>query len=255
VANTSRAVEVTSRVVTPCNRCPLRAMKTFRKFTPEELRFVEQLKVGEARLTTGQTVLSEGEQSNHLYTVLSGWLFKYKLLEDGRRQIINFAVPGDLLGLQSAVFGKMTHSVEAMGDVTLCVFPKAQIWPLYERHHGLGFDVTWLAAQEKAILAEFLVSAGQRTATERIAFLLLVLYRRARNVGLVRKGSIEFPITQEHFADTIGFSLVHTNKRIARLKRSGAFTWHGSTFTMIDEDALAELAGRPEAIAGPRPFL
>lgn len=230
-------------------------MKTFRKFTAEELRFVERLKVGEVRLKAGQTVLTEDETSPHLYTVLSGWLFKYKMLEDGRRQIINFAVPGDLLGLQAAVFDKMTHSVEALGDVTLCIFPKAQLWSLYERHQGLGFDVTWLAAQEKAILADFLVSAGQRTATERIAFLLIVLYRRARNVGLVRKGTIDLPITQDHFADTIGFSLVHTNKRIARLKRSGAFAWNGPTFTMTDENQLATLAGRPDIIPGPRPFL
>ena len=90
-----------------------------------------------------------------------------KTLPDGRRQIINYAIAGDLLGLQNAVLDKMQHSVEALDDVRLCVFPKEKLWSMFEHHPGLGFDVTWLAAQEKSILADFLVSVGQRSASER----------------------------------------------------------------------------------------
>ena len=238
-----------------CEACPLRALKVFRAFTPEELAFVEQFKVGETSLGPGATLLLEGEQSPYLFTVLSGWLMKYKMLPDGRRQIINFAMAGDLLGLQNAVFDKMQHSIEALDDVRLCVFQKDKFWTIFERHAGLAFDIVWLAAQEKSILADFLVSAGQRSASERIAFLLLALFRRARGVGLVRDNVVKFPLTQEHFADTIGFSLVHTNKRLARLKSLGAFDWRGDTVRMIDEDALLDLAGKPSIIAGPRPFI
>jgi CRP-like cAMP-binding protein len=200
-------------------------------------------------------VLIEGEKSPYLYTVLSGWLFKYKMLDDGRRQILNYALRGDLLGLQSAVLDKMQHSVEALTETTLCVFPKEKIWGLYKDHHALGFDLTWIAAQEKAILADFLVSVGQRTATERIAFLLLALYRRAQSVGLARRGQVQFPFSQEHFADTIGFSLVHTNKRLRLLKRSGAFEWSGPIFALLDEQRLVELAGDPCHMPVSRPFL
>lgn len=153
------------------------------------------------------------------------------------------------------MLGKMQHGVEALSEATLCVFPRQKLWTLFEHHQGLGFDVTWMAAQEKAILADFLVSAGRRTATERIAFLLLSLFRRARLVGMVHRQSVSFPFTQEHFADTIGFSLVHTNKSLARLKRTGAFEWMGETFTMIDEESLAEIAGRPSIAPGPKPFI
>ena len=246
---------VARRVQTPCRLCPLREMNAFRKFTEEELCFVEKFKASEIHASAGQTILIENESSAHLYTVLSGWLMKYKMLEDGRRQIINFAVPGDLLGLQAATFGKMQHSVEALTDVTLCVFPKRKVWSLYEHHQGLGFDVTWIAAEEKTILADFLVCIGQRTAGERIAFLLLTLYRRARSVGLVKNKIVRFPFTQEHFSDTIGFSLVHTNKCLARLKRLRAFEWVGETFTMLDEELLADLVGRPALTPGPKPFL
>lgn len=247
-------IEVLPRQLS-CAQCPFLTMSTFRRFTPEELQFVTRLKLGEVRLKAGETVLVEGQDSPYLYTVLSGWLFKSKSLDSGRRQIINYAVPGDLVGLQSAVFDKMQHSVEALGDAVLCVFPKHKIWTLYKQHQGLGFDLTWIAAQEKSILADFLVSVGQRTAAERIAFLLLTLFRRARAVGLVRKQSVRFPFTQEHFADTIGFSLVHTNKRISRLKRTGAFEWTTDNFRMIDEDLLSQLAGQPTFNALARPFI
>lgn len=238
-----------------CRNCPLRAIGTFRPFTPDELRFVERLRIGETTVKAGALVLGEGEKSPYLFTVLSGWLIKYKTLPDGRRQIINYALAGDLLGLQNAVLDKMQHSVEALDEVRLCVFPKDKLWSMFEQHPGLGFDVTWLAAQEKSILADFLVSVGQRTASERIAFLLLTLYRRARAVGLVRDGAVDLPLTQEHLADTIGFSLVHTNKRLARLKRSGLFDWRRHRFEMLDEGTLAELAGQPASLPGRRPFI
>lgn len=240
---------------TPCSACPLRASKHFRKFTPEELRFVESFKKDEVVRHAGQIIFNEGENSANLYTVLSGWVMKYKSLDDGRRQIINFAFPGDLLGLQGAVFGKMQHSVEALTPVTLCVFDKKKLWTLYEHHQGLGFDITWLAAQEKSILADFLVSVGQRTASERIAFLLVSLYRRAQLCGLVTRQTMQMPLRQEHLADTIGFSLVHTNRSLSRLRRLNAFTWLGPSFTMLDEEALVEFAGIPEVVPGPRPFI
>lgn len=238
-----------------CRSCPLRALKAFRKFTPEELAFVETFKAGEIAPRSGETIFIEGDSTDSLYTVLDGWVMKYKSLEDGRRQIINFAFPGDLVGLQGAVSGKMQHSVEVLSDARLCKFPKDRLWKLFEKHPGLAFDVTWLAAHEKSILADFLVTVGQRSASERVAFVLLHIFRRARMSGLVRKDTLDLPLTQEHLADTIGFSLVHTNRSVSRLRSRGVFEWRGSTFKMLDEDALAAFAGNPAQAAGPRPFI
>ncbi|MGL4395841.1 MAG: Crp/Fnr family transcriptional regulator [Hyphomicrobium sp.] len=252
---TTGTIRVSRRIEIPCRQCPLRELKSFRPFTPDELKFIEKFKIGEVRIAPGQTILAEGENSPHLYTMLSGWAIKHKSLDDGRRQIVNYALPGDLLGLQAALFDKMQHSAEALTDVVLCAFDKDKIWSLYQNHHGLGFDITWLAAREKSILADFLVTVGQRRARERIAFLLLFLYRRARSVGLVRRNTVTFPFNQEHFADTIGFSLVHTNKSLNRMRKMDMFEWTGHTFRMIDEDALHDYAGSPVQIAGLRPFI
>lgn len=242
-------------VVTPCAKCPLRRVDIFRKFTEEELAFVASFKSGELALDAGNTVLSEGTNSPHLYTLLSGWAFKYKTLEDGRRQVLNFALPGDFIGLQASIFDTIGHSIEALTDVVLCVFPREKLWTLYEKHAGLAFDVTWLGAREESILGDYLVTVGQRRAGERIAFVLLHLFQRARQLGLVRGNTLTLPLTQEHLADTIGFSLVHTNKTLKQLRKTGAFKWTGSIFEIVDEKKLASMVGQVAAVGGVRPFL
>lgn len=240
---------------TPCKSCPLRQNKSFRKFSAEELEFMQGFKSGELVLDAGSTILVEGTNSPHLYTVLSGWAIKHKSLEDGRRQVLNFALPGDFLGLQGSIFESMHHTVEALTSVVLCVFPREKLWTLYEKHQGLAFDVTWLAAREETILGDYLVTVGQRRATERVAFVLLQLFRRARQLGLARASKVAFPFTQEHLADTVGFSLVHTNKTLKLLRRTACFKWVGSEFEVLDEDKLAELAGEAATVASLRPLI
>lgn len=242
-------------IQTPCVQCPLRKLDAFRKFSAEELEFVAAFKSGELRLEAGNAIFSEGTNSPHLYTVLSGWAFKYKTLVDGRRQILNYALPGDFIGLQASIFDSIGHSVEALSDVVLCVFPREKLWPLFEKYAGLAFDVTWLAAREETILGDYLVSVGQRSATERLAFILLNLFQRARQSGLARGGTVDFPFTQEHLADTAGFSLVHTNKTLKRLRTTGLFKWNGPTFEMLDEEKMAEYVGIAVPADGVRPFL
>src|SRR3984885_7157701 len=152
--------------ITPCELCPLRKRPNLREFDPDELSFVKQFKVDELRVDPGASFLREGEHNEHLYTVLSGWAFRYKMLDDGRRQILNYALPADMVGLQGALMREMEHSVEALTPLVLCVFPRAKLWDLYNRFPSLAFDVTWLAAREEQLIDENLLSLGRRTAIE-----------------------------------------------------------------------------------------
>src|SRR6476660_487557 len=223
---------------TPCDRCPLRKRASLREFSAEELTFVKTLKTDELRIDAGASFLREGARSEYLYTLLSGWAFRYKMLDDGRRQILNYALPSDMVGLQGALMHEMEHSVEALTPLTLCMFPRAKLWDLYARFPSLAFDITWLAAREEQVIDENLLSVGRRSALERIAYLLLHLFVRAQEVGLTRGDSIAFPFTQQHLADTLGLSLVHTNKTLKRLFVSKAVRWKDRIFEMVDRAAL-----------------
>ena len=241
--------------LTICAQCPLRALPALRPFRSDELAFVQDLKVDELHVEPGISFLREGTRSDYLYTVLSGWSFRYKMLEDGRRQILNYALPGDLVGLQGALMNEMEHSVEALTTLTLCVLPRARLWDLYSNLPSLAFDITWLAAREEQLIDENLVSVGRRTALERIAYLLLHLFVRAEEVGLTNTDGIQFPFTQQHVADTLGMSLVHTNKTLKRLTASQTVRWKDRQFLVVDREGLERIAGHDGRQQRPRPFI
>jgi len=227
----------------PCEHCPLRAMTHFRPFSPDELRFVSGFKRGELVAETGSSIVAEGAHSAQLFTLLSGWAFRFKMLEDGRRQILNYVLPGDLVGLQGSVMGEMEHSVEALSPVVLCVFQRDGLPELFKRQPGLGFDVTWLAAREERMLDEHLLSIGRRNATERAAYLVAFLHQRASAVGLTENQPLLIPISQQHVADTLGLSIVHTNKTLRKLVERKLIRWHDRACEVLDVKGLMELAG------------
>ena len=255
-ATNAAAVPPPSGRRVPCEKCPLREMQCLREFTAKELEFVSSFKSGELNVEAGTSVLLQNTNSAHLYTILSGWAFRYKTLPDGRRQILNYALPSDLIGLQGSVNDQMEHSVEALTDMKLCVFPREKLWDLYAGHPTLAFDVTWLAAHEEQMLDEALLSVGRRTALERMAYLLLTMFQRAEDVKLTKGHTIQFPFTQQHVADTLGLSLVHTNKTLQRLAATKTMRWKDRRFEILDRDRLAKIASyeRPEPRAR-RPFV
>jgi CRP-like cAMP-binding protein len=226
----------------PCELCPLRPLPVFRDFESQELDFVSRFKRGELAVDKGATVLVEKAHSAHLYTVLTGMGFRYKLLSDGRRQILNYVMAGDLIGLQGTLMGEMQHSVEALTPMLLCVFERSRLMELYHNHPGLAFDITWIASREERMLDENLLSIGRRTALEGAAYLIAFIASRARSIGMTGKGAIELPLTQQHVADTLGLSLVHTNKTIRKLVDRRLVSWRERGCQVLDLDGLAMLA-------------
>lgn len=241
--------------ITPCEQCPLRRLPCLREFTPKELDFVKRFKVDELRVDPGVSFLNEGSRSEYLYTVLDGWAFRYKMLDDGRRQILNFALPADMVGLQGAVMEEMEHSVEALTPLTLCVLPRHRLYELYSQYPTLAFDVTWLASREEQMLADNLVSVGRRSAIERVAYVLLHLHNRASELCMAQNNVVQFPFTQQHLADALGLSLVHTNKTLKRLMATRAIRWQGRHFELLNPDVLGGLAGTMPATSKNRPFI
>jgi CRP/FNR family transcriptional regulator, anaerobic regulatory protein len=239
----------------PCEECPLQCSGRFRSFSARELDFIKTFKRGELVSEAGSTILLEGTNSPHLYTVISGWGFRYKTLEDGRRQILNYLLPGDFIGLQGSVLSEMQHSVEALSDMILCVFERNRLFELYENHPQLGFDITWLAAREEQMLDEHLLSVGRRSAAERAAYLLAFLHERAAAVALFPKRTRIAPLTQQHVADTLGLSLVHTNKTLRKLGDRGAIAWLDAGFEIKDIEQLKSISSWEGLQDIARPFI
>ncbi|HSI57056.1 MAG TPA: Crp/Fnr family transcriptional regulator [Ideonella sp.] len=242
----------------PCHSCPLRDGGAFQPVTPAELDKIQSLKRGELRRPAGSAVIAEGQDDAPLYTLLAGWAFRFKSLRDGRRQILNFLLPGDFIGLQQKLSDKASHGVEALTDVQLCVFQRDVVWSLHRDLPSLGYDLTWLAAHEESLVDDNLLSVGRRSALERVAMLIVALQRRLAALhGDPALAAIEFPLTQQHVADALGLSLVHTNKTLRKLERAGLCSWARERQLLLhDLPALEQLAHlEPQTEAPARPLI
>jgi CRP-like cAMP-binding protein len=225
-----------------CFECALRACDLFKAVSQNELAVINDMKRDHLVVSAGTEIIRAGRDSDALYTLYSGWAFRFKTLPDGRRQILNFLLPGDLLGLQAALFDAAQHGIEALTDVELCLLPRHKVWALFGQMPELAFDVTWLGAREESHVDENLLSAGRRNAAERIAALIVTLYKRADALALVTDKTFVFPLSQRHIADALGLSLVHTNKTLARLRRMGMYTQTNGSLTLTNPRALESIA-------------
>ena len=235
----------------PCRQCPLRPLPLFIEHSAAELELVQSLKRRELRVSAGETLILEGQTDAPLYTLLSGWAFRYKTLRDGRRQILTFLLSGDFIGVQQKMGDAAAHGVDTLTDSVFCVFQRDALWVLHRQQPSMGFNITWLTAHEESLVDDTLLSVGRRSAEERIATLLIQLFKRA--AALQPDGGtsgVPFPLTQQHVADGLGLSLVHTNKTLRKLERRGLHRISDGRLYLRDAKALARLAdlygdGRP----------
>ena len=252
-AQQSSAVLPASSAETACRDCPLRPLKLFHEATGDELQLVQSLKRRELRLGAGESLIHEGQTDAPLYTLLHGWAFRYKTLSDGRRQILSFLLAGDFIGVQQKMGDAAAHGVETLTDALFCVFQRDALWELHRQSPMMGFNVTWLTAHEESLVDDTLLSVGRRSAEERIAMLLILLFKRAAALqSEPLAGGVPFPLTQQHIADGLGLSLVHTNKTLRKLERRGLHRIAEGRLFLRDVKALARLAdlygnGRPPA--------
>ena len=241
----------------PCEQCPLRELPLFLPNDHAEVALIQSLKKRQVQINAGDIIIHEGQADAPLFTLFSGWAFRFKTLSDGRRQILNFLLPGDFIGVQQKMSAASPHGVEALSDVSLCVFQRDALWSLHRAAPSIGFDITWLAAHEESLIDDNLLSVGRRSAEERIATLLILLFKRCAALLPHKPGDgVPFPLTQQHIADSLGLSLVHTNKTLRKLERRGLHRIEGGQLFLRDARALAKLAdlygdGKPP----PRPLI
>lgn len=235
----------------PCSECPLREVGIFEPITDEHRALVESLRLPQVCKAAGATLIAEGQQRAPLYTLFSGWAYRFKTLKDGRRQILNFLLPGDCIGLQEKVTEASMHGVEALTEVWLCPFHRDALWQLHRGAPELGYAITWLAAHEEALVDDNLLSLGRRNAAERLATLLLVLYKRtAALLDPIPPDGVPFPLSQQLIADAMGLSLAHTHRTLRLLERLGLHRIHDGRLQILNPKALERLAdvwadGRP----------
>ena len=180
--------------------------------------------------------------------MLQGWAFRYKMLPDGRRQLLNFALPGDFLGLQASLFKEMSHSVEALSQMLLCVFPASGCGSCSRTIPASPSTSPGSArARSRSSTRTSFRSAAARRSSAPPTCSSTSTPAPARS-GWRRPDSFFPPLTQQHLADALGLSIVHTNKTLKRLSDRKIIRWKNRELEILD----IEGASRDRLVGGRR---
>jgi CRP-like cAMP-binding protein len=214
-------------------------LERFTKLSSEDKAALRRLGSGRVRqIGPHHDIISEGERPIDVTVVLSGWAYRHKHLEDGRRQIIAFFLPGDVCDHNVFILREMDHSISTMTPVSIAAVSREALEDVTANHPRIAQGMQWDALVTAAIQREWTVSIGQRSAMERVAHLLCELFLRLKSVNLVDGNSCDFPVTQADLADATGLSNVHVNRTLQELRSAGLIELKARTLTVPDLDAL-----------------
>jgi CRP-like cAMP-binding protein len=195
------------------------------------------------QIETHEDLIEEGDRPEFVHVVLEGFACRYKLLEDGGRQIMAWLVPGDFCDLHIAILGEMDHNIGTLSSSKIALIRPDAVIELTQTSASLSKALWWASLVDEAILREWLVGMGRRPADRQIAHLLCELLTRMQAVGRAPGNVLKMPVTQAQLADSVGLTTVHVNRTVMHLRELGLITWRDKALTIADVDGLQAFAG------------
>lgn len=213
-----------------------------RRFASDaERTALAQVQLTARKLATGKDLIREGASPDYLYFLTAGWAFRYVTTRSGGRQISTLLVPGSVCNLDNFLFERADFGVRAATSATVLMLPRVQALAVAAKHPGVSRAFTWLALLENAILTQWAVGLGRRSALARLAHLLCELMVRV-SPGDAPDGSFDLPLTQEQIADVIGLTPVHVNRTLQHLRTQRLIITNGRKITIPDFSRLQAVA-------------
>ena len=220
----------------------VRKLGAFVALSGEELSALDRLHGRRKKFAAGRDMVHQGQADQSAYILGSGWVCSYKLLSGGTRQIVDFQIPGDFLGLRSVLFRTADHNIEPVTRVEASEVLVSDLLDTFSKTPRLATAVLWAASRDEAMVVEHLVGIGRRDAKERTAHFLLELSARLKLVGLGTGYEYSCPLSQYMLADAMGLSAVHVNRVLRELREEGLATFQHGKVTIHDLDGLVALA-------------
>lgn len=219
-----------------------RKLSAFVALSEAELAVLEQLHQRRRTFAAGRDMVHQGQSDQAAYILSKGWVCSYKIQPDGTRQIVDFQVPGDFLGLRSVLLRTSDHSFEPIVPIEAAEVLKADLLAAFAQTPRLATAILWAASRDEAMVVEHLVGIGRREADARMAHFLLELGSRLALVGIGSRDSYACPLTQYHLADVLGLSSIHVNRVLRQLREAGLMTFRDGHVRFHDYAGLIRLA-------------
>src|SRR5688572_6556913 len=222
-------------------------LNRFLPLTPDELASVAELEERRRPIAAHTEIVHERQEGHHAFILQEGWACAYKLLPDGGRQVIDFSVPGDFMGLRSVLLRTSDHGFAAVTDIVVAEVSARQMIDTFQRVPRMGAAILWAASRDEAMVVEHLVSIGRRNALVRTAHLLLELGLGLQLEGLGSQSGFDCPLNQYLLADALGLTAIHVNRVLRQLRERGLVTFRDGRVEFHD---LAGLRTRAEYHSG-----
>jgi CRP-like cAMP-binding protein len=219
----------------------------FRSLASGEQQLVNSLTGRSLSLPPNRLLVDKGEVGVLLYRIASGWAYRYRSNGNACRQILDFLMPGELIGLQAAVLGVIEHSVRSLTSLHVSALDARIVGEAFRSEPNLAMRLTRHAAAEACRVDELLTVIGCCDAVARIAFLMLNLYRRQAARSDIDPRNCPFPLRRQHMADALGLTGAHINRTLNRLREDGIAVIENQRLSIRDLPRLTDLAGNPSA--------
>lgn len=222
----------------------LRKLAVFAEITDKQFEHLQGIEHAHGRLPPGSDIIRTGQPYDTIKLLNDGWAVRYLVRGNGRRQIANFILPGDFMCLNATVMEYSDYDITTVTPVSYSEFRVEDIVRLIESQPILCASIFWCTAREEAMLLEHLVSLGRRTAYERVAHLLLELWRRLYLLGLADEETFDMPLTQELIADCLGLTSVHVNRMMRAMQAQNLITCQ---YRPVQRCRITDMRGLEEA--------
>lgn len=226
---------------TPCSRL-LRRLDAVVELSEDDRRAVARMPMTVRNLKAGHTIAGEGDRPTQCCLILDGYVSRHKRTRGGRRQIISFHVPGDVVDLQMLHLERLDDSITTLGPVVGAFISHAAIKQALAASPGLTHAFWREVLITGAIVRQWMISLGQRDSLARVAHLICEMAVRLRAVGMARDLCFVIPWTQADLADAAGISTVHTNRVVQELRRLELIEWQGRLIQVRDWNGLQRAA-------------
>jgi CRP-like cAMP-binding protein len=214
-------------------------LQHFTQLSAEEHRVLAQLAEHHVHgFRPREDIIREGDRPAAMSLVREGWACRYKTLEDGRRQILAFLLPGDICDFDAFVTRESDHSIAAITPVLIAQISREEFEFLSVSCPRLLQALRWDSIVDNAIQREWAVNLGQRDASERLAHLLCELFVRLEAADLTDGDACDFPLTQSDLAEATGLSTVHVNRTLRELRDAELIVLRDRTLRIPDIGAL-----------------
>jgi CRP-like cAMP-binding protein len=194
-------------------------LSQFVPLSDTDISVLETLCSREERFKGNVDILVEGDAPRSAFVVTRGMACRYRLLRDGRRQILTFFIPGDFIDMHVLLLNSIDHFISTIGETRLAAIDRNTVIDIVARHPRIKAAFWWSARQEDAMLRERIVALGRRSARGRVAYLLCELAWRQQAVGMVEGNAIRLPLTQTELADALGLTPVYVNRILQAFRR------------------------------------